>query len=255
METTPSAQTGNPYQPTNRTQVSHHWLFITDTSIYILPNMKPKHYIREVRRFLKSLSEDNAYIISGLGRCGTTLMQFALIESRGLIKSRRFLSRFSDEKNFVKGTLYKTHSAPPVRLPPHVKLVFMFGDPMNAALSGYKEFSKENDKHFQHIGASEVPDREDIFSRDVLMLEQHFDAWYQRQGFDFISVRYETLYTEETQSMLAEYLGFRLKLPPYRQRSTDWHQHERRDELAATYAGIGNKIEAADDCRIWLGKV
>jgi hypothetical protein len=68
-------------------------------------------------------------------------------------------------------------------------------------------------------------------------------------------VRYETLYTEETQSMLAEYLGFRLKLPPYRQRSTDWHQHERRDELAATYAGIGNKIEAADDCRIWLGKV
>ena len=217
--------------------------------------MKPKHYIREVRRFLKSLSEDNAYIISGLGRCGTTLMQFALIESRGLIKSRRFLSRFSDEKNFVKGTLYKTHSAPPVRLPPHVKLVFMFGDPMNAALSGYKEFSKENDKHFQHIGASEVPDREDIFSRDVLMLEQHFDAWYQRQGFDFISVRYETLYTEETQSMLAEYLGFRLKLPPYRQRSTDWRQHERRDELAATYAGIGNKIEAADDCRIWLGKV
>lgn len=214
--------------------------------------MKPKHYLREVRRFLKSLSEDNAYIISGLGRCGTTLMQYALIESRGLIKSRRFLSRFSDEKTFVKGTLYKTHSAPPITLPSHVKLVFMFGDPMNAALSGYKEFSKENDKHFQHIGASEVPDREQIFSKDVLMLEQHFDAWYQRQGFDFISVRYETLYTEETQSRLAEYLGFGLKLPPYRQRKTDWHQHERSDELASTYAGLNSKIEAAADCRIWL---
>ena len=128
----------------------------------------------------------------------------------------------------------------------------MFGDPMNAALSGYKEFSKENDKHFQHIGASEVPDREEIFSRDVLMLEQHFDTWYQQQGFDFISVRYETLYTEETQSMLAEFLGFRLILPPYRQRSTDWRQHERGDELATTYAGLNAKIEAAADCRIWL---
>ena len=214
--------------------------------------MKPKHYLREIKRFLKSLSEDNAYIISWLGRCGTTMMQYALIETRGAIKSRSFLSRFSDEKTFVKGTIYKTHSFPPATLPSHVKLVFMFGDPMNAALSGYKEFSKENDKHFQHIGASEVPDREEIFSRDVLMLEQHFDTWYQQQGFDFISVRYETLYTEETQSMLAEFLGFRLILPPYRQRSTDWRQHERGDELATTYAGLNTKIEAAADCRIWL---
>jgi hypothetical protein len=214
--------------------------------------MKPKHYLREAKRFLKSLSDDNAYIISGLGRCGTTLVQYALIETRGAIKSRKFLSRFSDEKKYVKGTIYKTHSFPPATLPPHVKLVFMFGDPMNAALSGYKEFNKENDKHFQHIGASEVPDREEIFSRDVLMLEEHFDAWYQRQGFDFISVRYETLYAEETQSILAEYLGFSLKLPPYRQRSTDWRQHDRGSELAATYSGLNAKIEAADDCRIWL---
>ena len=214
--------------------------------------MKPRHYLREVRRFFKSLSEDNAYIISGLGRCGTTLMQYALIDSRGLIKSRRFLSRFSDEKKFVRGTLYKTHSSPPAILPPHVKLVFMFGDPMNAALSGYREFSTENDKHCQHIGASEVPDREDIFSRDVLMLEEHFDAWYQRQGFDFVSVRYETLYSEKTRSMLDEYLGFKLKLPPYRARRTDWRHHERSSELAATYAGLNARIEAAADCRIWL---
>jgi hypothetical protein len=214
--------------------------------------MKPKHYIREARRFLKSLTTDNAYIISGLGRCGTTLMQYALIETQGVIKSRRFLSSFSDERKYVKGTIYKTHSLPPATLPSHVKLVFMFGDPMNAALSGYKAFSKENDKHFTHIGASGIPDREEIFSKDILMLEQHFDAWYQRQGFDFISVRYETLYAEETQAMLAEYLGFRLNLPPYRQRSTDWHQHERRDELEATYSGLNAKIEAAADCRIWL---
>jgi hypothetical protein len=214
--------------------------------------MKPKHYLREVKRFYKSLADDNAYIISGLGRCGTTLMQYALIETQGVIKSRRFLSRFSDEKKFVKGSIYKTHSFPPATLPSHVKLVFMFGDPMNAALSGHREFSKENDKHFTHIGASGIPDREEIFSKDILMLEKHFDAWYQRQGFDFISVRYETLYAEETRTMLAEYLGFRLKLPPYRQRSTDWHQHERRDELEATYAGLNAKIEAAADCRIWL---
>ena len=70
--------------------------------------------------------------------------------------------------------------------------------------------------------------------------------------FDFISVRYETLYTEETQSMLAEFLGFRLILPPYRQRSTDWRQHERGDELATIYAGLNTKIEAAADCRVWL---
>jgi hypothetical protein len=212
--------------------------------------MKPKHYLREVKRFLKSLSADNAYIISGLGRCGTTLVQFALIETCGAIKCRRFLSRFSDEKKYVKGTIYKTHSFPPVTLPPHVKLVFMFGNPMNAALSGYKEFSQN--KHFAHIGITEIPDREDIFSKDILMLEKHFDAWHQQQGFDFISIRYESLYSEATQAMLAEYLGFRVNLPPYRQRSTDWQQHDRHDELEATYSALNAKIEAAADSSIWL---
>lgn len=199
---------------------------------------------------MKSLSEDNAYIIAGLGRCGTTLMQYALIESRGLIKNRNFLSRFSDEKKFVKGTIYKTHNYPPTTLPPHVKLVFMFGDPRNAALSGYKEFSQN--KHYAHIGITEIPDREEIFYKDILMLEKHFDAWYQQQGFDFISIRYESLYTESTQAMLADYLGFKVNLPPYRQRKTDWKQHDRSSELETTYSGLNAKIKAAADSKIWL---
>lgn len=212
--------------------------------------MKPKHYVREARRFFKSLTDDHAYIIAGLGRCGTTLVQSALIETQGAIKSRNFLSQFADEEKFVKGTIYKTHNYPPATLPPHVKLVFMFGDPRNAALSGYREFS--HNKHFAHIGITEIPDREDIFSKDILMLEQHFDAWHQQQGFDFISIRYESLYNEATQAMLAEYLGFKVNLPPYRQRSTDWQQHDRSDELEATYSALNAKIEAAADSSIWL---
>ncbi len=84
------------------------------------------------------------------------------------------------------------------------------------------------------------------------MLEKHFDAWHQRQGFDFISIRYESLYSEATQAMLAEYLGFKVSLPPYRQRSTDWQQHDRSDELEATYSALNAKIEAAADSSIWL---
>lgn len=212
--------------------------------------MKPKHYIREIKRYFKSLADDNAYIIAGLGRCGTTLVQQALIETHGVIKSRQFLSRFSDENKFVNGTIHKTHDLPPATLSSNVKLVFMFGNPMNAALSGYKEFSKN--KHYAHIGVTDIPDREDIFSRDILLLEKHFDAWHRQQGFDFISVRYETLYAEATRAMLAEYLGFRVNLPPHRQRSTDWQQHDRRDELVATYSGLNAKIESAADARIWL---
>lgn len=212
--------------------------------------MKPKHYLREIRRFFKSLADDNAYIIAGLGRCGTTLVQQALIETHAVIKSKQFLSRFSDESKYVTGTIHKTHDLPPATLPSNVKLIFMFGDPRNAALSGYRAFSKN--KHFAHIGVTEIPDREDIFSKDILRLEAHFDTWQQQQGFDFISIRYESLYARETQAMLAEYLGFRVNLPPYRQRSTDWQQHDRRDELETTYSGLNAKIEAAANCKIWL---
>jgi len=216
--------------------------------------MKPKHYVREVKRFFKSLTDDNAYIISGLGRCGTTLMQRALIDSRGVVKSKHFLSRFKDEKKYTKGSIFKTHDFPPTMLPPHVKLIFMFGNPMNAALSGYNEFTRPEAKHFHHIGATEVPDREQVFSKDILMLERHFDTWYQQQGFDFISIRYETLYTEETLTMLAEYLGFDVHLPPYRPRSTDWNQHDRSEELEKTYGALNTKIESAENCKIWLKK-
>jgi hypothetical protein len=202
----------------------------------------------EIRRFIKSLSSEFSFIVAGLGRCGTTLVYKSIIGTDKAVRGK-FITRFSRQKKYIKGTIYKTHDFPPESLPPHVKLVFMFGNPMNAALSGYEEFKQ--DKHYRNISSDKFHQRENIFNEDILNLEKHFNAWNKIQGFEFISIRYEALYKEKTQDMLEEYLGFNINLPPYRRRKTDWQSHPMKEALERTYSHLNLKIEAAEDCKIW----
>ena len=204
---------------------------------------------KKIRRALKPLFSKNAFIVAGLGRCGTTLMYNAITKTSNATKEKKFLARFGEQDRYVKGTIYKTHDLPPAHLPPHVKLVFMFGNPMNAALSGFHEF--EDDRHYHHVGSDRFGHRENIFTEDILLLEKHFDSWYRPQNFEFIAIRYESLYEEQTLDMLEEYLGFRVALPPFRKRKTNWESHPMKDSLQKTYSRLDAKIRAAEACRIW----
>jgi hypothetical protein len=204
----------------------------------------------ELRRFIKSLSSRNSYVIAGLGRCGTTLVYKSIIDTTGGVKGKKFITRFSEQKRYINGSVYKTHDLPPARLPENVKLVYMFGNPMNAALSGYHTFVK--DKHFHNIGSDMHNQRDNLFTKDILLLEKHFDAWYKPQGFKFISIRYEALYERDTLDMLEKYLEFKIRLPTYRERKTNWETHLMKQSLEKTYSRLDAKIRAAEDCKIWL---
>ncbi len=79
-------------------------------------------------------------VIAGIGRCGTQLMYHSVANSMGFSLADKFLVDFSEEFNYARATVYKTHDFPPKVLPSHAKVIFMFGNPMNAAISGLNSF-------------------------------------------------------------------------------------------------------------------
>jgi len=208
---------------------------------------------RSQPRYLRTRWQaSHAVVVAGWGRCGTTLLFNALSTSGHLLHDIFFINRFDERRPYYKGICSKTHDLPPPILPPHVKVIFLFGNPMNAALSAFNAFPKHPDVHFKHIDSPYTDERHLFYCRDVFQLTKQFDAWYKPQGVGLLTLRYETLYAEQTQETLQSFLGFELKMPPYRARKTDWQTHPLRAALQETYGALQKRVEAADDARIWL---
>ncbi len=147
--------------------------------------------------------------------------------------------------DFKKSHVYKTHDFAPETLPAHVRPIFMFGDPMNAAVSaaGFGE------QHYMHIKSPHFANRHKIFEEDVLLLEPHFDSWMRNQNFEFASVRYENLYDADVVAGLSKFLELELKLPNQTKRATDWRTHEKQDSMRMCYASIALKVQEAPALR------
>lgn len=205
--------------------------------------------LRKIRLFSAPVQGD-AIVVAGLGRCGTTLVHDSLCNN-GFFPSGFFLKQFDDIDTYFAKHVYKTHDYPPLVLPKNVKLIYLFGNPMNIALSAHHKLNKWGKLHHEHLRSDKFIENDILIRQDSLQLYDHFDAWYKHQGFPFISVRYEALYKQEVLVQLSNYLNFELKLLPFKQRETDWTQYERRDDLFYLYKGLYEKIEAVEDLKIW----
>ena len=73
----------------------------------------------------------------------------------------------------------------------------MFGNIADTILSTHHIFNDFAMQHSNHLRVEYKSRYDEIFSQDILNLEKLFDSWYQPQKFDFISLRYETLYDQK----------------------------------------------------------
>lgn len=164
----------------------------------------------------------------------------------------REIVMFKDRNNdFEKNHLYKTHDYPPSVLPNNVKVIFMFGNPMNTVVSAHRRINKWGRLHHQHVRSDLFTPNDTILKADTLKLHNLFESWYKPQPFSLINVRYETLYSEKTKAAISDFLGFNLKLFPQKPRSSNWETHPRKKELLEVYGDLNEKIENSDDFKIW----
>jgi len=198
----------------------------------------------------RSSSFKNVIIIGGLGRCGTQLICKSLKNS-GISENSYFLDRFDKQKEYINGVYYKTHDYPPDYLPPNVKVIYMFGNPMNIVISAHKQMNEWGYLHHYHLNSNLYTFNDELFYKDTLLLHRHFDAWYKNQNFEFISIKYESLYNTETIEILNNFLGFELKLLPFAKREADYKTHPHKENLIKTYSALNEKIKSADNVKVW----
>lgn len=193
---------------------------------------------------------NSSIVVAGLGRCGTTLV-FDAIRKYGFPHSRVFIDKFQKMSFYKPGMVYKSHDHPPTKLPDNVKVIWMFGNPMNIILSTHKMINEWGRKHYYHLGLDSYVDNDFVFNGDNMNMKVHFEEWYKHQNFEFLSVRYESLNKREAQVAIWEYLGFEFPFPQLRERETDWNNHYMRDQLYETYNELNNRIESVDDFKLW----
>jgi hypothetical protein len=192
----------------------------------------------------------NAIIVGGLGRCGTKMVCDSLRHT-GFFENKEFLGRFDSQKEYISGFYYKTHDYPPNYLPSNVKMIYMFGNPMNTAISAQKKINEWGYLHHYHLNSNLYTFNDEIFYKDTLLLTKHFDAWYREQKFEFISIKYEAMYNKETIELLNGFLGLKVRLIPFVNRESDYKIHPQKDNLLKTYSDLNNKIENAQNVKIW----
>ena len=136
-------------------------------------------------------------ICAGMGRCGTWWLCHS-IENH----FNKFVSFFNfGDIVFSPGELYKTHDYPPPSALPHMKIIYMFGSPMNIIISAMKNFDFKEAmvgklyykswEAFYKFHNADVLEHHKIYDKDTLHLEENFDRWYKQQPFPFMTLKYK----------------------------------------------------------------
>jgi len=187
-------------------------------------------------------------LIASLPRCGSTLLLRAISgqppgstfpkESTQCV----FLPTLSaiPEKIFLK-----THAIAPEILPADIRVVFLFGDPINAVWSTWNK--RFNQVHFRNCGYQQE-EPPDILNRDDLGYESIFDSWMKSHTYPVMSIRYEKLWTHR--ELLEEFIGRPISLPAFQRRTTDIPL-EKRIQIQTAYSSLDLKIKQAPDIAVW----
>lgn len=189
-----------------------------------------------------------------MGRSGSTLVYEAICDG---MRAARFGgdSKFGAgvvadhawdlaRKRLRNGVVYKTHAlAEEMRAGHGEKIVFLFGlasDAAGSVISCRQRYGREwVDEHFLHMRANGT--FEELSERDVLRFAEQLEGWLGLEGVDLLAIRYEALW--EKVDELSNFLGFRIVLPPRKDRqSTSATDPSLSEKLGNTYRDLDNAI-------------
>lgn len=139
----------------------------------------------------------------------------------------------------------KTHSLAPEKLPPDVRPVFLFGDPVAAVLSTRKKiWDRFHWRNCGWTGAAEP----DMVTADDLGYERIYDSWTRPNSYPVLAVRYEAMWDYVDQ--IAEFCGVAFGLPERKARATRVTEREEVVAIRRTHRGLIGKVERAQDCEL-----
>jgi hypothetical protein len=174
---------------------------------------------------------------------------------------------------FVSHDYGKNRHVNPVRMlnGDDVRVIYVFGDPRNAACSFFRRRAKNNawlrlavanlGGNASRVGPMLTLEKYVNDGRDLFGFEQHVKVWTGGESrmieksdgcsYPILAVRYETMY--EHVHDIAEFVGLsgmEDKFPPHRPRKCDWSEYKPAvvEGLSAMYGGLSEYEEALPDC-------
>jgi len=195
---------------------------------------------------------NNTIIVGSLGRAGST----TLYQSIGQTIQYN-LTNFQDnlkQCDYQKKCVYQTHDFPPNNLPKHTKFIWTFADPYEIVLSVLNQGKKKGvnwvEDHFDHLKGN-FDKYDNIFNYDAMRLEKHFDEWYKNHSFELLTIKYRTIWKE--QRKLSRFIGNYIDLPMFNDREDRFSKLDKgeKKKLEDTYGELHNKIENAENFKVW----
>jgi hypothetical protein len=176
-------------------------------------------------------------IIASTSRSGSTLLHDAVLAAASVQWRRapfrrlrsgvftRLLSLTAWRLDCVRlrpGGVYKTHDLPrPRALQSGVRIVFLFGEPLVAAISTATQARQLGwawiDQHIWHLCGEGRAD--ELLTRDALNYERQIEAWGALPREQVLVVHYEDLWKRNDE--ISAFLGLPVQLPEQRPRSAD----------------------------------
>lgn len=219
----------------------------------------PKELLRNALAPLVSRI-DQPLVVTSFGRSGSTVLFNALIQSaaRGTGKQRLAAqaiirgTAWDLHRRLARGRCYKTHDYPTDRLlPPSAKVLYVFGDPIDATLSvlHFAEIGKLEwlDEHATHLRAHSF-DHTKLVIEDTLEIERHLRVWLEYKQCDVAMIRYETMW--ENVDWISEFVGYRVILPEKRDRNPKSAGTKKRRCLEETFVSMKELTRSLPDIRI-----
>lgn len=147
-----------------------------------------------------------------------------------------------DETAFV---VCKTHDIYRYPLPEGYKCIFIYGDPLESAMSVEKVVAREGSAWFRlhqyHLNAEGA--FEDLYRRDVLNYQGQLESWLSQSGnSSVVCVDYEQLWDRTHE--LSEFLDFTLQLPERRAREPKRQTIEMDESLFNRLRNLKNALQS-----------
>ena len=194
----------------------------------------------KLKRFVKDVIASILFagikpiVIGSTGRSGSTMLSNAISESlvyhrfkvRPSLLIGRVLSRcartYIDRVSDVASSripVNKTHGLLPATTPANVKFIFIYGDPLESALSAQTMMDLHGriwiERHLYHLES--LGSYIDLFEQDILNYEKLIQSWIKDPTDSVFYVRYEQAWDKLED--INSFLGFEVFLPERKERS------------------------------------
>lgn len=190
-------------------------------------------------------------VVNSFGRSGSTVLTDAITASasRASEWGARHVVRGEawrlESSRLVSGRCYKSHDYPTSSVPANTKILYVFGDPLEATRSLIAKATREGAgwmrAHCDHLGVPAATVAE-VLSDDVLRVESHLSAWLAYDHSPAAFIRYEEMWSMS--EMLSDFLGFRITLPERRDRSPKSLSERDEARLASTYSSAASLVDS-----------